>query len=303
MATGIQLSYWLSGCGCRVPSGAITAPPDAGEFLNQGTSLPGMADLHYVQRGEGEPLLLIQGMSGTHLSWGETFLAELERDFALTVFDNRGVGRNTFDPGPFSIADLADDAAGLLDTLGLDSAHVLGISMGGMVAQELTLRHPARVRTLALGCTYAGGAGSALTDPSVFQRLSQAWMTGDRDQILRTAWEINVSGGFARDETAYEAFKAAALSLPVPQKVIMAQLQAVSGHDTSARLGEIEAPTLVIHGDEDQMLPVSNAKAIAAAIPNARLEILEGVGHMFWIEEPARSAALLRDHALARATS
>ena len=262
-----------------------------------------MHELHYVQRGEGEPLLLIQGMSGTHLSWGEPFLRELERDFAVTAYDHRGIGRSGRVTDPFSIADLADDAARLLDRLDLDSAHVLGISMGGMVAQQLALRHPDRLRTLALGCTYAGGAGSALTDPAVFQRLSASWATGDRDRILRTAWEINVSDRFAGDEDAYQAFRSAALELPVSMKVIAAQLQAIAVHDTSERLREIAVPTLVIHGDEDRMLGVANGRLIAEKIPQARLEVLEGVGHLFWVEEPERSAALVREHALATSRS
>ena len=260
-------------------------------------------EIHYVQRGEGEPLLLIQGMSGTHLSWGEPFLRELERDFAVTAYDHRGIGRSGRVTDPFSIADLADDAARLLDRLELDSAHVLGISMGGMVAQQLALRHPDRLRTLTLGCTYAGGEGSSLTDPAVFGRLSESWQSGDRDRILRAGWEINVSSRFAGDEEAFAAFRAAALELPVSMKVIMAQLHAISAHDTSAHLRDIAAPTLVIHGDEDQMLGVDNGRAIASRIPDAKLEVLEGVGHLFWVEEPARSAQLIREHALVAARS
>ena len=262
-----------------------------------------MSELHFVQRGDGEPLLLVQGMSGTHLSWGEPFLSALEGDFALTACDHRGIGRSGRVEEPFSIADLADDAARLLDRLGLDSAHVLGISMGGMVGQQLALRHPDRLRTLTLGCTYAGGPGSALTDPAVFGRLQGSWATGDRDRILRAAWEINVSARFAGDDEAFAAFRQAALELPVSMKVIMAQLHAIAAHDTSAHLGAITAPTLVVHGDEDQMLGVANGRAIAAAIPGARLEVLEGVGHLFWVEEPQRSAALVREHALAGAPS
>ena len=260
-------------------------------------------EIHHLQRGEGEPLLLIMGMSGTHLSWGEPFLELLERDFAVTAYDHRGVGRSSRTEPGYAIADLADDAAGLLEHLGLDAAHVLGISMGGMVAQELALRHPERVRTLTLGCTYAGGEGSALTRPEVFQKLSAGWQSGDREQALRAGWEVNVSRSFADDEEAYAAFKKAALDLPVPIPVIMGQLQAIGGHDTASRLGGITAPTLVVHGTDDEMLPVSNAHAIAERIPGARLEVLDGVGHLFWVEEPERSAALLREHAGAGARS
>jgi pimeloyl-ACP methyl ester carboxylesterase len=260
-------------------------------------------ELHYLQRGEGEPLLLIQGMSGTHLSWGEEFLALLERDFALTIFDNRGVGHSSRVEEPFSIADMADDTAGLLDALGIDRAHVLGISMGGMIAQQLALRHAGRIRTLALGCTYSGGPGSARTSDAIGARLAQAWLSGDREQAIRTGWEVNVSPAFAASEERYAAFRENVLAARVALAVIMLQAQAIGGHDVAARLGDIDVPTLVIHGDRDEMLPVENGRMIAARIPGARLEVLEGVGHMFWVEEPARSAELIREHARAAAAA
>ena len=262
-----------------------------------------MTELHHVQRGQGEPLLLIMGMSGTHLSWGEPFLSELERDFAVTAYNHRGIGESGPLDGPFTIADLADDADALMDSLGLESAHVLGISMGGMVAQQLALRHPERIRTLALGCTYSGGEGSSIMPDATLQRLGGSWQTRDRDQILRTTWEVNVSERFAAEDDAYDTFKRAALELPVPMTVIMAQMQACAAHDTSERLGDIDLPTLVIHGTDDQMLPAANGSFIAQRIPGARLEILDGVGHLFWVEEPERSAQLVREHALAGARS
>ncbi len=257
-------------------------------------------EIHYVQRGEGEPLLLIQGMSGSHLSWGDPFLGELERDFALTAYDHRGIGRSSrLQDDPFTIGDLAEDAAALLDATGVETAHVLGISMGGMVAQELALRHPDRLRTLTLGCTYSGGAGAVLTRPEVFGRLSEAMLSGDRERALRAGYELNVSAAFAGDGAHWTAFRAMATQLPAPVPVIMAQVQAIAGHDLQARLGEIAAPTLVVHGDEDQMLDVANGRLVASRIPGARLEVLEGVGHMFWWEQPERSARLVAEHALA----
>jgi 3-oxoadipate enol-lactonase len=259
--------------------------------------------LHHVRRGSGEPLLLIQGLSGNHQHWGEPFLGLLEPDFDLIAYDHRGVGWSPRVDDAFTIAELADDAAGLLDQLGVESAHVLGISMGGMVAQELALRHPGRLRTLTLGCTYAGGLEGRLTDTSVIRPMVEAMRSGDRERAIRASWEANVSPPFAAGEDAYATFRATALEKPTALAVIMLQMQAIAAHDTSARLAEISVSTLVIHGSEDQMLPVSNGEAIARAIPGARLERFEGVGHLFWLERPELSARLLREHALAGAAA
>jgi 3-oxoadipate enol-lactonase len=251
--------------------------------------------LHFLRRDSGEPLLLIQGMSGNHLHWGEPFLTRLDRDFDAIAYDHRGIGRSDPAPAGFSIGDLADDAAALLDVLELPSAHVMGVSMGGMVAQELALRHPDRVRTLTLGCTYAGGEGSALTDPAIIQRMTQLFLSGQIGEAMKEGYRINVSAQYAADPANIEPFKRIAAELPASLDVMLAQMQAIQGHDTSLRLGEIGMPTLVVHGTEDQMLPVSNACAIAARIPHARLEILEGVGHLFWWERPERSAELVAE--------
>jgi len=256
-------------------------------------------ELYYERRGAGEPLLLIQGMSGHSLHWGEDFLRELERDFELVLYDHRGVGRSTGDAAPFEIADLAADAAGLLDGLGIERAHVLGISMGGMIAQELALTRPERVLTLALGCTYCGGPRSTFTEDRVVNELAMAIMSGDQDRKLRAGWGFNVSTGFAAGEGNYERFADVAMQYPVAVPMVMAQVQAVIKHDTSARLAEISVPTLVVHGTDDQMLAAANAEIVAGLIPGARLELLDGVGHLFFWEQPERVAELIAEHAAA----
>ncbi len=259
----------------------------------------GKVDLDYERSGSGPPLLLIMGMSGTQRHWGDPFLQRLRRDFDTITYDHRGVGDSTRLRGSFTLADLAGDAVALLDALEIQTAHVIGISMGGMVAQELALSQPRRLRTLTLGCTYCGGPGSALAGPHVLQRLGEAMQSGDRDLAVRTGWEVNVSGSFAADEAAWQRFLAIGRQHRVAVPVIMAQMQAIAGHETSARLAQVEAPTLVIHGTEDQLLPVANAELIASLIPHARLEILPGVGHLFFWEQPERSAELVLEHAAA----
>ncbi len=256
--------------------------------------------LHYVTRGAGEPLLLIQGLSGNHLHWGDEFLGLLEDDFELIAFDNRGIGNSARTSDPFTIVDLAEDAAGLLDALGHESAHVMGISMGGMIAQELALAHPALLRSLTLGCTYCGGPGSQLMPQENMEKLSAGMSSGDREKAIRASYEVNLSPAFRADESGYATFHEMATSVPAAKRTIELQAQAIFGHDTSGRLGEISTPTLIVHGTEDGVLPYPNGEMIASLMP-APLESLEGVGHMFWIEEPERSAQLVREHALAGA--
>ena len=162
----------------------------------------GEIELDYERSGnaDGPPLLLIMGMSGTSLSWGEPFLQQLREDFDVIAYDHRGVGASTQLDGPVTTRQMADDAVALLDALALDDAHVLGISMGGMIAQELALAHPERVRTLTLGCTYCGGEGSSLASEAVIGKLAEAMGSGDRERALRAAWEVNVSAQMADDE-------------------------------------------------------------------------------------------------------
>jgi 3-oxoadipate enol-lactonase len=262
----------------------------------------GEVELDYERSGSGPPLLLIMGMSGTALHWGEPFLRELRKDFELIAYDHRGVGSSSRLEGPVTIAQMARDAAALLDALEIDSAHVLGISMGGMIAQELALAHPERVRTLTLGCTYCGGESSSLTTPEVVQKLTAAMASGDPMLALRAAFEVNIApAAAAADGTLYRRMLEIAAQRAVAVPVIMAQLQACAAHDTSSRLSGLTAPTLVIHGTEDQMLPVANAAVIAERIPGARLEILDGAGHLFFWERPEESAELIRAHAAVRA--
>ena len=256
--------------------------------------------LDYERSGEGPPLLAIMGMSGTLLHWGEPFLAPLRERFEVIVYDHRGVGASTRLKGAITIRDMAADAAGLLRALEIERAHVLGISMGGMIAQELVLAEPGLVETLTLGCTYCGGPQSSYGSPQR-EDLYEAMRSGDRERALRAAFEINLSPRAAADPELWLRFHDIADRRAVALPVIMAQLGAAMGHDTSARLPSVQAPTLVIHGSADEMIPVQNGRLIASLIPAAQLEIFDGVGHLFFWELPERSAELVSEHALAPA--
>lgn len=260
----------------------------------------GGTELHYERAGAGEPMLLIQGMSATHLAWGRPFVSLLEESFECIVFDNRGMGLSGKAQLPFTTADLAGDTFGLLDALEIERAHVVGISMGGMVAQEMALTQPERIRTLTLGATYCGGPEGTLMDPADLQMLGEAMTSGDREQVLRAMWVINLSPSFRADESNYDAFREMATALPAPKEVIIQQMQACAAHDTSTRLGGISVPAQVIHGTVDRLLQVGNGLQIAALL-GLEPQLMEDVGHLFWWEQPQRSAELVREHALAPA--
>jgi 3-oxoadipate enol-lactonase len=262
----------------------------------------GEIELSYERAGSGPPMLLIMGMSGTFDHWDVSFLEDLRRDFDVIVYDHRGVGSsNRLGEGSLTISQLAEDAVGLLDTLQIDSAHVLGFSMGGMIAQELVLAYPERIRTLALCGTYCGGEGSALMPEASLRKLAEGASSGDRAPAIRAAWEVNVSPGFAANDEQYARFLQIGMRRAVARGVIMAQMRAITKFDTSARLSELKLPTLVVHGTLDEMLPVQNGRMIARLIPDSRLEVLDGVGHMFFWEQPERSAELIRAHAAVHA--
>jgi pimeloyl-ACP methyl ester carboxylesterase len=258
----------------------------------------GGTELYYERGGQGEPMLLIQGMSATHLAWGRPFLSELESSFDCIVFDNRGMGRSGQAELPFDVADMAADAAALLDALGIETAHVVGISMGGAIAQELALAHPGRVRTLTLGATFCGGPEGSLMAPEDLQMLGVAYASGEPEQVFRAMWEINLSPAHRVEDSNFGAFREMGAALPAPRPVVMQQMRACAEHDTSGRLDRIDLPTLVVHGTADRLIRFANGELIARLIP-ARLVPLEDVGHMFWWEQPERSAELIREHALA----
>jgi pimeloyl-ACP methyl ester carboxylesterase len=249
----------------------------------------------YQRRGSGDPLLLIHGMAGHHRLWGEDLLDALARSFDVITYDHRGIGESEDDGGYFSIADLADDAVGLLDALGIARTNLLGFSMGGMVAQEIAIRHGGRVLAQVLAATYAGGRGSSLEAPGPMLMLA-GMRTGDLDATVRAGYEANLSPAYTAQEAHYEPFKAMSLSVSVPIPVVLRQAQAVFGHDASARLVGVIVPTLVVHGTADQMLDVRNATQIAELLPNASLHTIAEAGHLFYLERPDETVELLRGH-------
>ncbi|MBK7579843.1 MAG: alpha/beta fold hydrolase [Myxococcales bacterium] len=263
-----------------------------------------MLRIQYVKRGNhriafslrGEPssapLLMIRGLARTSRHWGR-IVGELEQRFRLVLIDNRGVGKSDVPLRPFTTADMADDAATVLDTLGLEQSNVLGISLGGMIAQELALRHPERVRRLVLGCTRAGGGtGKSVPWRTALELVRVMRLPAER--AIRESAKLILSRDFLdqHPEVLDEWLEIARQSPPSRRGVIF-QLLAAARHDTSQRISGLRVPTLLITGDADRLLDAENSRYLSRKIPGARLEFLPGAGHDFPTERATETAALL----------
>lgn len=252
--------------------------------------------LHYEVHGSGSPVLWISGTGGDLRQNPRRGEGPLERRHQVLMYDQRGLGQTSKPDEPYAMADYADDAAALLDAIGWPSAHVLGVSFGGMVAQHLALRHPERVDRLVLACTSSGGAGG-----SSFDLLSIADLEGE--ERLRTVLPILDS---RNDPSADPPVYAPMFDLLAPRMVgprlnadesnaaigARRQLEARASHDVWNRLGEITAPTFVVGGRYDRQAPVENLENLAAALPDARLQFFDG-GHLFLLQDPAAWSAIL----------
>ncbi|MGZ3473348.1 MAG: alpha/beta fold hydrolase [Polyangiales bacterium] len=256
----------------------------------------GDAEIAYFVEGEGDStLLLIMGLGASSADWGSTFPALLAERHRVVALDNRGTGTSSRVPGPFSLEELARDAIAVLDDVGAEKAHVLGLSMGGMIAQLIALDHRERVEKLVLMSTHCGGANAAMPLPHVLPHLMPAPGT-PADVIVRTRLAAIAGPGWAeKNGDEIELRVKNALAAPVPQRTYRAQLEAIMKGDRHARLEEISAPTLVVHGDVDPLVPYPNGELLAARIPGARLVTLRGVGHLPMWEAPEETARSVLD--------
>lgn len=231
------------------------------------------------------PLLIIPGITDS-VAKCEWQVMDLAADFHVITFDNRGAGRSSAPPPGFSMADMAGDAAAVLDALDLESSHVFGFSMGGMIALHLVLAHPHRVRRLVLGCTSAGGRLSVAPEGTVMNALMQPAGSGDKRQDFYDRMWISLSDNcYAEQPQVIERLAELADENPQTPLGYAGQLQAVLTHDVADQLDQIATPTLVLHGGADRLIPIENGRLLAAAIPGAQFKIYPLAGHLFFVEQ------------------
>lgn len=241
-------------------------------------------------RLEGPPVLLVRGLSRSSSYWlGLRPL--LEREHHVVVLDNRGVGRSSAVRPGFRVEDMADDCAAVLREVG--ACHVFGISLGGMVAQHLALRHPTFVRTLALGATTFGGREREPVPARVIASFLRT-ATMSTGETIRSTAPITLSPAFVRARPdVVDEWVAIAEREPRNLGSLVGQLLAAARHDASAQVASLAMPVLVLVGDADQLIPPGNSRQLAARIPGAELVVLPGLAHDFPTEDPERVAALL----------
>ncbi|HWF57597.1 MAG TPA: alpha/beta fold hydrolase [Candidatus Dormibacteraeota bacterium] len=255
---------------------------------------PDGTELAVTVAGDGPWLLLIPGLGATRVVF-EPLMALLTPHFRVAVYDQRGIGASQLTPGPYTTEQLGDDAAAVLDGLAIAQAGVLGASFGGLVAQQLAVRHPERVAALLLAATGPGSAaGARAPDPAASAALLGK---GARtpEEAYRLACTVLYSLRFQAEHPEFiEAQVRDRARHPVAARAFQAQLAASRAHDVWEKLPSIAAPTLVLHGSEDLVMPLANAELLWERIPGARHDVFEGAGHLFFHEQPRRTADAVR---------
>lgn len=252
-------------------------------------------EIFYELKGMGDPLVLVPGFASGAWSW-EQQAAELSRDFSVITFDPRGVSKSNISNGAdVSIKSIAEDVAGLLESRGFAKANILGISFGGFVAQEFALKYPHKLRKLVLASTSFGGANHVAPSMEVLSAFASTDGLNSAERI-RPYITMAFTPSFAESSPdTVDRFCTLREKNPVPEQVYLQQLQSAMAFDAESRLPNISAETLVVTGDRDVVVPMQNSVNLATVLPNARLEIIGGAGHMAFVERAGEFNTIVRD--------
>lgn len=248
-------------------------------------------NIYYEIHGEGFPYVMIMAMAGDVNWWTPEIIEASSQNFKTIIFDNRGTGQTDEPAIDYSMKLFADDTVGLMDALNIEKAHILGVCMGGLIAQEIALTYPDRVERLILGCTHCGGSKQIPPSNKIIRKMmSPKKMTPD-DFI-----SLSFTEDFIKDNPGFiESYKQLMLKTPISSDSFQRQKQAIMGFSSGMRLKKIKAPTLIIHGKEDVIVPPGNAEILLKRIPGAKLIMLDNVAHFLFQPNPERVHNAIND--------
>lgn len=258
--------------------------------------MPMLHQICYQSIGQGPPVLLFNGLGFSRWSWSWQW--DSMPELRLLAIENRGAGGSELGPDPFDLVDLADDGARLLDHLGVARAHIWGVSMGGMIAQEFALKHPDRCAGLILGCTMAGGSSATYMSNDTLEFLTRLAREGLTDASVRGAMGLNFSDEV--DPILVDRYVALRMSHNPPLETWNRQRSATGRFDVSSRLSQYQGPALLMHGGDDRVVPSANLAVLQRLLPQARVHQFPSARHLFWIEHAQEVNRLVRDFVLVR---
>jgi 3-oxoadipate enol-lactonase len=248
----------------------------------------GAISLNYDTFGAGDPLLLIMGFGAPGIAWMPVL--PMLSGFKCIYFDNRGTGSSDQPEGTYTVPDMAEDASNLLAALGIESAKVYGVSMGGMIAQELALRHPGQVSRMVLGCTTCGGPAAVPPAEETIASLIAAMksMSTDPERAIDILLSVVHPPDFvlAHPEMKQMMLMGMAAIPPTPPEAIDRTAAGIMSFDSYERLPQIRCPVLIAHGDKDILIKPANAEILKSRIPQAELFMIPNAGHNFFAEDP-----------------
>ena len=257
----------------------------------------GDINMYYEIHGEGFPLVMIMGLGGPSAAWEKYIVEKFSKEFKVIIFDNRGTGHSDAPEGTYSIEMLAGDTAGLLTALDVTRAHVLGLSMGGMIAIEFALSYPERVEKLILCCT-SGGVSRFVPPKSDSMQDLMGLMSGEPEEIMKTALRLLYTEEFiAQNPERIEEFiqEMRSSNVSYSPEGTKRQLGGIMGFDAHDRLHTIEKPTLIIAGKKDVLVPYENSQILSEEIPASKLVLFEDAGHGLYSQKREEFCQIVLD--------
>jgi 3-oxoadipate enol-lactonase len=248
----------------------------------------GDLQINYETYGQGEPLLLIIGFGLPGVAWLP--MLPFLSGFRCIYFDNRGTGNSDKPETLYTIAEMADDASNLLTELGIRRARVYGVSMGGMIAQELVLRHAEQVERVVLGCTMAGGSAAIRASDEVYEKMGEAFtiLAANPESALDKMMPLLFPPEFIAQHPELKSIMLAGFKMapPTPPESIERTRAAIVDFDAYDRLPQIKCPVMIIHGERDVLVPPENASLIKSRIPQAKVFMIPDAGHSYSAADP-----------------